>query len=184
MAERREYCPTNEKQIPAKGENRWNCSNFCWVTLEIWLQIQRIGRRRGRLGEAGGGSWLIFCCDPIPYKASCNKTRLYLQSTSNLCFQYNTYLHLDRRWQCLAYFHGSSYPFLIPVSMCVCVCLLLSILLAVSCACAKPAALLGCSYTSAEGQILGVSASLGLSGHPNSLVPQERVILRSRPDLV
>lgn len=122
MAERREYCPTNEKQIPAKGENRWNCSNFCWVTLEIWLQIQRIGRRRGRLGEAGGGSWLIFCCDPIPYKASCNKTRLYLQSTSNLCFQYNTYLHLDRRWQCLAYFHGSSYPFFIPVSMCVCVC--------------------------------------------------------------
>lgn len=52
MAERHGYCPTNEKQIPAKGK-RQNCSNFYSVTLEIWLQIQRIGRRRGRLG--GGG---------------------------------------------------------------------------------------------------------------------------------
>lgn len=81
---------------------------------------REVGRRRA------GGSWLIFCCDPIPYKASCNKTRLYLQSTSNLCFQYNTYLHLDRRWQCLAYFHGSSYPFYPCERMCVRVCVCLS----------------------------------------------------------
>lgn len=157
MAERREYCPTNEKQIPAKGENRWNCSNFCWVTLEIWLQIQRIGRRRGRLGEAGGGSWLIFCCDPIPYKASCNKTRLYLQSTSNLCFQYNTYLHLDRRWQCLAYFHGSSYPFFIPVSMCVCVC--------VSPPLHPPRCLLClCQASSTPGMLLHISRGANIGG--------------------
>lgn len=116
--------PHKSKANPSQGKKQQNCSNFYSVTLEIWLQIQRIGRQRARLGGGGrwGGSWLIFCCDPIPYKAPCNKTRLYLQSTSNLCFQYNTYLHLDRRWQCLAYFHGSSYPFYPCERVCVCVC--------------------------------------------------------------
>lgn len=50
---------------------------------------------------------------------------------------------------------------------CVCVCLLLSVLLAVSCAPAKPAPLGGCSYTSAEVQMLKVRASSGLLGCPN-----------------